>query len=553
MRTPTMIVLLWTVLGLLAAGCGRSPRKVVADGGGASSDWWVRTPDGRLPGPDSRPAVDRGPGPSTCAALSSFAAGKRVLPLQARKVLIPRNLDRVVVLTDKGGGGGDLWSVPLPSGVARSLATEVHDVQWLDDRQQDLLVRRGSLSASTGYGVEVARGPSAGTTTVLAKKVCGHRALPDGSRVYVVRDCSAEFAGTLDAITVAGGGKRVALGTSVDGFSLVAARNSQVMAFIDNVGLPHGCSNPLGRLRIMDRAGTTTTRSDGVRLRTLQFAPDSAALFYQRRASCAVSDVQLRVADVGPAAGPDRVISTRDPYSFGYIGTFEGDLYTVTPNGKSILAGDVSFSSTTGELVAIHTDGSGTTTLAKDLFPFPMISMAFVVWTLTADAGHVVYASVGGGAGYPAMGLSSVPISGGTPTELTAELMSGAYAVSPSRATDVAYITRDPASGLRLRLGAVGSTASRLLYAAPHVSNPTFVPGGRGLLVTSRATPTSDIILSYVSRTGGPTTAVELGGWIGPSMGYPTPYATDPTGCVVAFNRTSGKEGPGTYLRLIPN
>lgn len=510
------------VVGLLSQGCSHRSVAVTGDGG---VETITTRRDGYVP-------ADAGPTPG-CTALAGLAGGRHLTDRTTVKALFNSSLTRAFLSTQRVGGvGGDLLSVELPSGNVSTIATEVENVAWLGQESALLFSSRIGESYSP---YELRLLPlSGGPAKVLGSGICGHRATPDGSRVYLFRGCTQSSGATLEVVSVATGSSKV-LAKNTSG--LVVSPDSSRAAFVSGVYSSKGCS-PRGEARIVDAAGVMRDIAPKAVARTLQFLP-SGKLLFGVMDSCADSPgFQLMAA--GPDDSPPTPLGTKHEFGYGY---YVDDPYVVSPDGALVLGANMG-SGYFSELYAVRTDGGGEILLASNLFSYTMISLAFQAFGFSPT--RAVYTPAITSKPGPRMGLASVPSSGGEPKVLSPELFGATYAVSAGT-DEAAVVEKNIDSGIStLRLVTIPTGASKELYESPRViRQPAFVPGGRGLLLVDQeygVEPTSR--LHYVPRGGG---SQVIGAWR-------NSYAwtqMDPGGCVVLYNTDFGPDA-GTTLALIP-
>ena len=133
---------------------------------------------------------------SPCRAGAAHAVEPRPvhrLPRKACAVLVRLPPDRAQASPPNPDGGApapadDVFLVTLPIGPIAPVIYGVRDVEWLGTS--------GDLLATLSPGNELAVVPIDGSgSRVIARDACAHAATPDGSRVFVVRDCTSAGTG----------------------------------------------------------------------------------------------------------------------------------------------------------------------------------------------------------------------------------------------------------------------------------------------------------------------------------------------------------------------
>jgi hypothetical protein len=532
------------ILALAVTGCSKRSFPPAEDTGpvrdAPAADW---TPPDLAPPHDAAP--DTPSVPPGCAALASYAKPKAITSLRARQALLRDKLDKVLLVTwQPQSSVGEIVSISIPGPFAPlALGKGFSNIEWLDPGQSKVLARKPTGPQT--YEL-VVFSPDGGTKDTIATDVCGHRISAGGDQILAVRNCT-QGKGTLERVHPKNGTK-VWLADGVTSFGVVLSPDGKWAAFVADVTTTRGCSYQRGMLQTMDNAGKVYKGVSEVLDRSIQVLPGSKHVVFRRRSGpgCKEADIHLERVEVD---APSSSIKLASELAFGYPWDIDPDRrYSVSPDGKLLLAAKLDMVNAKAQLVAVNTSGGNPPALlAGDLFPFQMISMAFRPFALSASGAHAVYASL---TIYPEMGLSVVPSAGGKAIPLSPKIAPGAYTVS--RASDFAAYIEQPtatATNTKLWLATLKTGAAQMRHSsAGSLTGMRFVPDGRGLLFVESTSGAAT--LRYVSATG-PAKTASLGGWFKNHLG-PLPFHVDPGACAAVYDSDQGEGGGGTFLALIP-
>ena len=227
---------------LVLCGCGRSSPYGLTDGGPTTTDGRAR---------DRSLQPDRG-APS-CSILAAYAVGQRISTASGRRAALSPSLARLALVTHKDNAPGDLQLIPLQAGPGKTLATHVSRVQWLAHNRGLLALKVHGQSSSVPYDLlHFAADGSAGRA--LAAGLCGHLAVPDGSRVYVVGSCDYKQRGKLQVVDLKSGVINE-IAPRVSASSLAVSPNGRWAAFVSELNPDPTCNQPTGRCQVVDAAG----------------------------------------------------------------------------------------------------------------------------------------------------------------------------------------------------------------------------------------------------------------------------------------------------------
>jgi len=515
---------------LVHVGCGQRTLPAAHDSGAAGE-----------PALDGGATRDAAPPPG-CSALACFKGGKRLTPLHAEQALFSPTLDRVLIVTHAGNDPGDLLAISLPHGTSQLLDTAIHAVEWLGHGTQ-LLASRNYSHKTYHYDLRLI--PTSGAPETLATGICSHRASPDGTQVWVVRNCQ-EHEGTLEILDLQSGGAQW-VEKKVHAYGLAPSPDSQRMGFFSNVvDPPPGCLQR-GSAWVADRSGHKELVTQDAVSQSLQFL-DASTLLYGIEPFCddALYGYQLVACDF--AGQFCTLVGSSHEYGFPYHQS--PSRYETSVDGALVLGATSDPQGYNSQLHAMRTDGLGQQLLAGDLFPYMSIAAVYDPWGFTASGKHVVYTHLASSTLPPyTMGLSAVPSAGGEPVRLTSKLFFAAYQVSP-RDEEVAFVEQTGSDyhgdGMALKIGSPGSGAVRqVLSSQQSLGMLRYLPDGRGLLLIEHPTKGGHTRLRYVARLGG---ASKLGEWNQTLLSGT--YQVDPGGCAVLFD--SDLDGGGTHLALLP-
>ena len=470
---------------LLAALCSCNTSRPVQE--------WPGDDGGGGGGTDAAP-------PAACSALFSYNAGKQVASFQTRRALITPDLRRAWLISHRDNADGDLYELRLPGGKPVLREKGITEVTWLS-ATSELLARR-ITDKKLRAGDLLALKPGAGKARLLAKDVCSYRALPSGDAVFVARDCDTHH-GRLERVDMASA-KATTLAGKVRHHGVILDRPGARLAYMVPTNTGSDCFGQTGHVMVYDMAtGKQTRLGQDVSPGSLHFSPRGDLLLYRRIIACKGNTQALMAARL-PGGTPVKAVQMPGYGLFGHFDLSTGRwTYAVSPDGKQVLAAELPASGMSASLISVNTDGTGSTVLADDLFPYQAVSLAFRVWTFTADGSHALYAANGG---YPAMALGAAPVGVGKPRRLSPSLY-GAW-FQPSGAGAMVVHVRGGGAGANelwvddLKQKGAGTKITSSAYALGHVR---WVPGDRGLLWTER--PKGGVeTLNYAGRAGGKVT-----------------------------------------------
>jgi hypothetical protein len=504
------------VFGLLTAGL------ILA----CHSSRGLRSSDASAP-PAVTPAVE-------CAALQALADRDLLIPRRTKQVVYAPDRSWLVLLVDSDGDGGtsragDVIRVRLPSGEVTPLASAMDDVEALGTKGALLLAREAAA------GGEVFVADDSGLRTI-ATRACEHRATPDGTRVYILRDCQPDGSGALDVVHTASGEAKP-LGTSG-----MWNRGVQVSPGGTWVVFPTRQSadgNNIEYMNLADSAGNIYTLSSQPGASDPSFISDRLLLFQIYVNGKPKDNPEIRGHVPGTGDSSYRIAIGLDPHG-----------YEISPDRTLLLgSGPLGNDSQIAKLYAIRLDGSGERLLASDLCPFWRYSRVLRGFAFSPSGADVIYCAG------QAAAVSTVPVNGGALTKL-ADDADFLPAPTGNRVALIELVESGPAA-TGLRVATLSSGADLFSYDAVRwLENPTFLADGNGILFVER-TPTDLRRLRFLSATH-PDTVV-LGEWLIPNLkmvGIPFgplyfSYPIDPTGCFTIVD-TDQAPGPGTRLVLLP-
>jgi hypothetical protein len=420
--------------------------------------------------------------------------------------------------------GGELSLISSAGGLAEPLG-----------RQGGLLV-----IGADGSGQGLAVYEHGGLRT-LASNACGHLASPDGTRLYVVRDCGSDSRGTLEVIDVANG-KATTLGSDVYAPYLSVSTSGRWFAF---VAWNSASGTGADTVRVADAAGQTYEIASQPVAGQLGFVADDLLLFVTNGNYFYPSYAGSLRGHV-PGSG-DTSYLVASGRGLGFFG------YKVSPDHRWLLAagmqGDASFSPT-ADLYAIRLDGSSEQLLSANLVAYWGYEMALDAFAWSGDGTQALFltSKMAGVWTSDPSGTSTRQISTG-----------GTFRVAPL-GDQVALIERAPTDNRdQLRLFALGTGSDVATFdGGGSLSAPNFTSDGKGLLFMS-IPASGPRELRYLSALV--PDSVLLGEWTetllstATSSGQFTPpyglYPVDPTGCFTIVD-TDLAPGPGTRLVLLP-
>jgi hypothetical protein len=382
-----------------------------------------------------------------------------------------------------------------------------------------------------------------GTLRTLAGGACAHLAAPDGSRVYVVRDCDSSARGTLDVVDVASG-TPTTLASSVLGQrywnpDYAVSPSGAYFAFLVQSSDAGATSNIL---HVADRRGKVYALPSQPGAVAPWFASDELLLFAVGGTGYPFkSSLRAHV----PGSG-DTSYSLATDRTIGFFG------YEVSADQRWLLAAAEAWSDAgnygTGLLYAIHLDGTGENLVSKDLLPFWVNQLAINAFEWTGDGSRAIYMADRGAGNWASDSYGAA----------AAKLSPGGWFRTAPLGDQVAFLeSTGDARQNQLRVVQAGSGQELLTFGTDgSLTAPNFTPDARGLLFVD--IPASGARhLRYLS-TAFPGSLV-LGDWTETLLDtYPGSYADppgrypmDPTGCFTVVD-TDLAPGPGTRLVLLP-
>jgi hypothetical protein len=489
-------------------------------------------------GPGARDAMDGRDAPVMpsvrCSALRGLSTLGPITPRHARKVLFSPDR-RVFVMQAVGLGAGpdDLLAIPLPGGVPQTLIEGVTDAEWLGGTGT-LLV---TLASSGDLAVVSLDGTPPRT---IANHTCAHLAVPDGSRVFVLRDClpSATPAGAMDEIAVASG--TATPRAAVASGDWAVSPSGRYAAFVAP-SLPDGASGEGGLLHVLD--GTSDQALTQAPAAEPAFVSDQRLLFVTSASPDEMTDAYVHVP--GSGGGSERIAQGRH---FGLRG------YRISPDGSVLLAALLATATPwNNTLYAERLDGSGEIVLANDLLPYHQFQLALTPFAFSRDGAWTIFmpnANVAATRGVFAI----------SPTGDNRHLLAkgSAFAVSPfsDRVAVLEISTTRDLYTLHFVVAATGAEQFAVT-STDAVSGFRFVPDSRGFLYVQipAAGPSRLYHVSFITAQQTP-----LGSWNQTSLpigDYPSAeviagYPVDPTGCFTLVD-SDITGAAGTSLVVLPD
>jgi hypothetical protein len=579
-----------TVLTIvLAASCGRTALLNRAEPPGAN-------PDARPDAPLAKPDLSLADGPVTDAPGRDSPADQRHVDLRDGRVDSPRDLPGAepsrldAAITDGkpvDGTGPSTSCGALKALADRGVLTKrrTREVTFAPDRSWIALSVRQERETGIGYpdqllrvalpsgeitmvsdasGTAEALGPKGGMLVVdadgesgelavyengalrtVATGACAHLSAPDGSRLYVIRDCSSGVTGTLDVIDVASGTATTLAGNALARSSrtppLAISPSGKYIAFL--VRSPDG-GEASNILHVADRDGKVYGLPSQRGATAPWFATDELLLFSVGTDGSPRPAGSLR-AHV-PGSGDTSFALAPGGQGAGLGG------YKVSADRRWLLGiadvpwGDAGWG-TAGLLYAIRLDGTGENLLSGTLVPHWLFSMGFDSFAWSGDGSRAIYAANRGAV------WASDPY-GAAAAQLSS---SGWFQTAPVGDQVAVVEDNGDARSVQLRVLALGS--AKVVYSFVtdgSLAAPNFTPDARGLLFVNRPA-SGDRQLRYFSASA--ADSVVLGEftetWLDMDPGgYVTllgSYPIDPTGCFTVVD-TNLAPGPGTRLVLLP-
>ena len=372
------------------------------------------------------------PAEPDCDSLAAVADGQPITERPAREALFADSLDRVVLQVADA-----VLVVSLPSGEATELAVAgINGIEWAGRGQSRVL--------ATTTSRELVLVPLDGTAPrILASSVCSHAATPDGSRVYVARDCifdsnSPEHgSGSLDVVDLATA-RAQHLADRVFPFPWAWAWNAVPVAISPDSewaaflrGAQAGEDGPIpNTVLLVNRSHTEQRVVSQGHFDQLTFLPNGLLLLARFRGLCYPEDSSDTLLTYAPMQ--DALVEVVDQSGYCLQPTLE-----VSFAGRLVLGAKCPTDGEPGsdpcELYSISLMEGSAQLLGKDLLNFPDFADAgFHPYATTADGKHAVYM------GFEYGQLKSVPTSGGTPILLSSDTSRYDYVLSASDADDFA-------------------------------------------------------------------------------------------------------------------
>ncbi len=483
-------------------------------------------------GPSDAPAELRDAAPKyPCSELRHLADQGVLTKQRAHEVTFSPDGSWVVLRVQQD----QLLRVALPSG-------EVATVSDSGGRAEALGQRGGLLVYgldSDGNGLAVYEH---GSLRRLAAGACHHVAAPDGSRVYVIRDCAGSTPSTLDVVDVASG-VTTTLATNVIGRSywtpdFSVSPNGDYFAFLV---LRADGGERSSVLHIADRGGKVYAVSSQPGATSPYFATDELLLF-----GVDVADIPRPRGSLHahvPGSGDTSIVLASEGRASGLFG------YKVSPDKQWVLGAsepraDAGYSYS-GLLYATRLDGTGEKLLSDHLMPYWANEMAIDAFAWSGDGSHAIY-----------LDDRDFGIWARDPGEPDVERISpGVWFRAAPVGDRVALLenTGDVRQN-RLRVTALGSGRDLFSFASDgSVGAPAFTPDGRGLLFLNTPAAGPQQLRYLSSSTPG---SIVLAEWTQSQLdlyedGPPGTYPVDPTGCFTIAD-TGLLPSPGTRLVLIP-
>jgi hypothetical protein len=481
-----------------------------------------------------------------CAALKPLADKGVFTTRRSEKVVFSPDLTWLVLrvhVEDPPGvvHASKLVRIALPSGDETVLSESGGIAEALGSSGAILLTGVGAS------GTDSAIFDGAGLRTI-ATGVCGHAATPDGSRIYVVRDCASDGTGTLEVID-AKTGQAKTLATSVVTSLLAVSPSGEWVAFVVSLDPLTFLSRGItlmsvhgDRYAIPGLPGTTALRftSDKQLLFTTN-ASENIPMAHIRSEACTYA---VGSGDKGATCFARNI----ELGLFGFQTSADGN-WLLLAQSQQIDGGPAR----PALLFANRLDQRQQVTITDNLLPYWNYQQAINAFAFSAVGDHVVYDAYDDG-------TWSYAMSEGVPRKLSAN---GMFVMSPTRA-EVALreMNREAGTSYNLRLVALDSGSDVVSLSSDQIIyDVQFLPDGRGLLFVEKNQPASGPSSSRL-RFLSPShpESVVLAQW-GETMlsatppgffDYPTgSYPVDPTGCFTLAD-VDGAPGPGTRLLLLP-
>lgn len=479
---------------------------------------------------------------SACAALK---------PLADKGVLTVRRSERVVFAPDSS------WIVlKTPVGVSPGVAEPAKLVRiGLPAGDETVLSDSGGTAEALGPsgailltgmgpgGADLAVYDETGMRT-LATGICDHASTKDGSRIYVIRDCTASGIGALDVIDV----KTAKVGpvaTSAVAGSLAVSPSGDWAAFI--VERAHATDTRIVNL-VNARGESYTISVFGTTY--LHFISDDRLLFTtDGRAYITLAHIrsELWVHEVGAAVQTTRLSTNTEIGLFGFQVSADRN-WVLLAQSQQIDGGPIR----PALLFARRLDAATTETITSNLISYWDYQLPINAFAFAAVGDRAVYATYDDG-------LWSYSMLQATSRRLSAD---GMFVMSPTRAeVAIREVNHEAGTSSSLRLVALDSGADVVSFASDGtLGNLQFLPDGRGLLFTETHQSESGASSSLRFISSAHPESVVLAQWnttlLSSSSPGPQTYATgsypvDPTGCFTIAD-VDGAPRPGTRLILLP-
>jgi dipeptidyl aminopeptidase/acylaminoacyl peptidase len=487
-------------------------------------------------GPRGLDGTDAPPPDTACSALKRFSSMVVLTNLRTRKVTFAPDGSWFVLKVRQEAPPGigypdQLVRLALPSGEMATISSEGDSAEALG--QRDLLVLHKEEVAVYEQGA----------LRTLAVGTCAHLATPDGSRLYVIRDCAAGR-GYLDVVDVASGAATTLAG-NVSARSYWApdfsvSPSGRYFAFV--VQSPDG-GEASSLLHLADRNGKVYALASQPGANAPWFASDDRLLFSVGTNGLPGPNASLR-AHV-PGSGDTAYTLAATGQAAGLHG------YKISADGLWLLgvadsSDDAGFGAP-GVLYAIRLDGTGENLLASTLVPHWLFEAGLDSFGWSGDGARAIYLADRGA-------VWASDRNGSAAVRLSPRAW---YRAAPLGDQVAVVEDSGDAGSNQLRVLAMGSLREVFSFASDgSLAAPDFTPDARGLLfVNTLASGVRQ--LRYFSAAH--ADSVVLGEWQAALLdtnpgGSADPlgrYPMDPTGCFTIVD-TDLPPGPGTRFVLLP-
>jgi hypothetical protein len=322
-------------------------------------------------------------------------------------------------------------------------------------------------------------------------------ATPDGSRLFVVRDCTSARSGVLDEIDVASGVATTRAPLVAKDGSLAMSPSGRFAAYV-TASAPDGGGG--GVLHVLDG-----DRDQALVARTPATAPvwvsDQRLLFLDGTRTSGQTDAYVHVPGTG-----DSAILVAQSRHFGFNG------YRISPDRSLVLA--ATWANTfpwANTLYAVRLNSSGEQLLTDKMYAYHMNQIGLTPFAFTADGARVIYI----GPQDSMAGIYAASLDGSTNSKLADGY---GFVVSPfaDRIAAIDIVSMRDQHIVRVVASATGTEAFKFpTSSGTLIRGPTFVPGDRGLLyVESPMTGLTGVgptALNHLSFVDGRIT--QLGRW----------------------------------------